>query len=484
MIESDKIDYNLEIFRNKKMKKQKKIHKEDTIAAVSTPIGVGGIGIVRLSGLNAISIVKSIFIFPSGKLLKKVKSHKVLYGFIFNPETNKKIDEVLLTIFKRPKSFTREDVAEISSHGGMVVLGEILELVINCGAKMAAPGEFTKRAFLNGRIDLAQAESVIDIIRAKTRASLQIAVNQLEGKLSKTIKESRKLLLNAMVDLEAAIDFPDEDIVFPAKEDLFRLLEDLIKKFNEFLEESKRGRILKEGLKITIIGKPNVGKSSLLNAILGRKRAIVTSVPGTTRDIIKESVNISGIPVILHDTAGIRDTEDEIEKEGVGLSKESLGSADLILFLVDGSESLEKEDFLIAEEVKDKKTVVVINKSDLKEKINIADLKNMGFKNITKISALKAEGIDEVEKIIYKMFIGNETNGVESVLITSIRHQLLLEEGLEFLLEANNALNNNYSEDLVVASLREASDRLGEIVGEIVSEEILDEIFGKFCIGK
>ncbi|MBI4744336.1 MAG: tRNA uridine-5-carboxymethylaminomethyl(34) synthesis GTPase MnmE [Actinobacteria bacterium] len=416
---------------NKKTHKEDLVYEEDTIAAISTPVGEGGIGIVRISGTR-----------------------------------------------------TRQIIIEINSHGGMTVLGEILELVVRQGARIAAPGEFTKRAFLNGRIDLAQAESVIDIIKAKTRMGLQVAVNQLEGRLSEIIKESRCLLLEAVANLEAAIDFPDEDIIFPGREELKHLLDGLIKKFTELLKEGKRGRILREGLKVVIVGKPNVGKSSLLNAMLGKKRAIVTSIPGTTRDLITESISINSVPVVLYDTAGIRKVSDEIEKEGISLSKKSIKDADIVLFLVDGSSLLEKEDFLISEEVKKEKTIVLVNKNDLEERINISELEKMGFENIIRISALKAEGIDKIEEGIHRIFVSSRPYGIDSVLVTNIRHQALLKNGLDLLLEAKSGLEKGCSEDFVVVPLRETGERLGEITGETISEKLLDEIFSRFCIGK
>jgi len=463
-----------------------KYETDDTIAAISTPPGEGGIGIVRLSGKSAARIAAKIFHAKDGRGLCERKTFSVHYGHI--KKDGEVIDEALLTIMRAPKTYTREDVLEISCHGGIVPLRKVLSLCLEEGARLARPGEFTERAFLNGRIDLAQAEAVCDVIRAKTDAALKCALSQLQGRLSGEVNKIRQEIVDILACIEAALDYPDEDIEFLGDSELVRRMDKTGSALEALIKTAQAGRILKEGLRTIIVGKPNAGKSSLLNALLREERAIVTPVPGTTRDIIEDTLDIFGIPVNIMDTAGIRHTTDEIEVLGVERARSSLKQADLILFVVDSSVHLSEEDRLIVDDVKNQKVIVVSNKSDLKQVTKEKDIKNLFSENppppVVKVSATGGSGIREVEKLIYRQFMKGEIDISDAVLVTDIRHRDALVKAEEAIKRAKNAAGRKESGEFIALDLRQCLDSLGEIVGETTSEDILDRIFSRFCVGK
>ncbi len=453
---------------------------EDTIAAISTPVGEGGVGIVRISGKDAFLIAQKIFKGPKKKDWLK-ESHKLYYGKIVDPETKKSIDEVLISIMKAPTTYTKEDVVEINCHGGYIPLKETLRVVLSAGARMAEPGEFTKRAFINGRIDLSQAESVIDIIRSKTEASLRMAMSQLEGHLSEKISDIQNNVLGMLANIEAVIDFPDEDIEEKTFDEMFETAEDIKDKLNELLELAETGRIFREGVKTVIVGRPNVGKSSLLNALLGQERAIVTDIPGTTRDVIEETINIKGIPLVLVDTAGLRETGDLVEKIGVKKTWELVNQADLILFITDAQNPFNEVDKSIIKEIKPSKTIIVINKIDLNKDVQEPKEYNMP---IVKISALSRLGIYDLENLIEKFVTGGKINSPDSMVVSRARHQNSLIRARKNIEEFISALSSGIPLDLLSIDIRNAWEALGEITGSTVTEDLLDRIFSDFCIGK
>lgn len=457
--------------------------QEDTIAAISTPLGEGGIGVIRMSGKAAIAIADALFVSPSkGKKLKDLPSHTVHYGHIYDPETQEPVDEVLVTLMRAPKSYTREDVVEISSHGGFISLKRILDLVLKGGARLAEPGEFTKRAFLNGRIDLSQAEAVIDIIQSRTELSHKVAVRQLEGRLSQKVRAIRDALKHLTALVEASIDFSEEDIEVISPEALDSGIGEALESIDFLIETAEEGQILREGLSLVIVGKPNVGKSSLLNVLLEEERAIVTPIPGTTRDVIEESLNLKGVPVRLLDTAGIRNTEDPVEVQGVLRSKNLLEKADLVLWVLDSSSPLTQEDLDILELVKEKKVLGVLNKIDLPSKIGKEEAGQLlaGIPWV-KISAKEKSGIETLKDLIFEMVVKTP---VESVWVTNIRHKNALIKAQQSLLKARESIAQRMSGEFIAVDLRAALDSLGEIIGETTTEDILTEIFSTFCIGK
>ncbi len=456
---------------------------DDTIAAIATAPGEGGIGIVRISGEKALDIAESIFESVNKKSIKDYNPRTLIYGNIIDDA--KIIDEVLLAYMKGPNTYTKEDVIEINCHGGFISVKKILELTLKKGARLAEPGEFTKRAFLNGRIDLSQAEAVIDIINAKTDLSYNVAQSQLEGTLSFKIKELRNKVTELLAHVEVAIDFPDEDVEHITYENLYNKSKELKEEITSLYETSETGKIIRDGLKTVIVGKPNVGKSSLLNAILKESRAIVTDIPGTTRDVIEEFVNISGIPLKIIDTAGIRETDDIVEKIGVQKSRESFESADLAILVLDASRELSVEDIDILENVKNKNTIVLINKTDLENKIDEDKIKEyVDEKRTIKISALERKGIDKLENEIADMvYKGNVSQG-DSVMITNVRHKNSLEKAINAITDAIKAIEDNIALDFIEVDLKNIWDYLGEVSGDTVSEDLLDTIFRDFCIGK
>ncbi|MFX0549878.1 tRNA uridine-5-carboxymethylaminomethyl(34) synthesis GTPase MnmE [Hathewaya histolytica] len=454
----------------------------DTIAAVATSMGEGGISIIRISGNRALDIVEKIFRGKSKKVIKDMKPYTMRYGCVVDKD-EKSLDEVIVSFMKGPRSFTAEDTVEINCHGGVVVTNSILKEVVRAGARLAEPGEFTKRAFLNGRIDLSQAEAVIDIIRAKTELSAKSAVRQSEGKISMEISELRERLLSVIAHIEATVDYPEDDLEEVTNEKATEDLKDILSNIEELLDSAEEGKILREGLKMVIVGKPNVGKSSLLNALLREKRAIVTDVPGTTRDVIEEYINLNGVPVQIIDTAGIRETEDLVEKIGVEKSKEKIEEADLIVFMLDVSRELDDEDIEIFNYIKDKNYVVLLNKTDLNVKMDIKSLDFIEKGKLYKVSARTGEGIQTLKDIIKDMFFKGEINS-EDIFITNNRHKEALIRAKENLESSLNTLDEVFAIDLASIDLKNAWTNLGEITGDTLEEDIIHKIFSKFCLGK
>ena len=452
----------------------------DTIAAISTPKGEGGIGIIRISGDKSFEILSKIFNMKNPN--KDLGFYKFNYGFIH--DNGKIIDEVMIVRMKAPKTYTCEDIVEINCHGGNLITEKVLELVLKNGARHAEQGEFTKRAFMNGRIDLSQAEAVMDLIQGKTEKSISLSMDQLRGDLKEKINKFKKALLDVTAHVNVVLDYPEEGIDDPLPENLRENLEKVYKEANILIESYDKGKKIKEGIKTVIVGKPNVGKSTLLNSLLKEERAIVTHIPGTTRDIIEEIINIKGIPLVLVDTAGIRKTEDIVENIGVEKSKQFIEKADLILLVLDASKELEKEDIEVIEKIKEnnKKTIVLLNKIDLERKI---DLSNYDLENILEISAKDNIGIDEMEEKIYSYIVEEDVeNTSEKLIITNIRHKTALEKTKESVNNIFETIDNGMPMDLISVDLKEALDALSEITGEISSEDILDHVFGNFCVGK
>ncbi len=458
--------------------------EEETIAAISTPLGVSGIGIVRLSGSLAEPIAISLFKPKSEPF--HLTSHHFHYGEIVDPQEGHPIDEVLVVLMKSPKTYTREDILEIHCHGGYFILQKVLELVLREGARMAYPGEFTKRAFLNGRIDLTQAEAVIDLINAKTMASLDIANQQLRGLFFQELKSFKEELFESLALIEAHIDFPEEEIEPISMEKMKDSFKKMILKLDEWITSYEEGRVFREGVTCAIAGKTNVGKSSLLNVLLREERAIVTPVPGTTRDVIEEVLNIEGIPLRLIDTAGLRKTTDSIEQEGVKRARQRVADSDIILLMVDASRPLDHEDLEIFEEVKEKKRVVVMNKKDLPSLISPQELKDRFREEaVVSISALKKEGIEGLKEAIFASLIhGDVRPSPEHLIVANIRHKRALLVVTESLRNALKGLEEKMSLEFIAFEIRSALEALGEMVGETTSEEVLDRIFEQFCIGK
>lgn len=454
-----------------------------TIASISTAPGIGGIGIIRMSGAQTFEILEKIFKQKNPQKIEDIKGYTIKYGHIVDNE--KIIDEVLVSYFKAPKSYTTENMCEINSHGGTVILKEILELCLKNGAELAEPGEFTKRAFLNGRIDLAQAESVIDIINAKSEKEAKSSINQLEGFLSRDISEIKQGILDVLVNIDVTIDYPEYDTPEVQKKEIKDMLENTINKLSRLEKSFDNGKIIKDGIKTAIIGKPNAGKSSLLNAILKEDRAIVTALAGTTRDTIEEFVTVRGVPLKLVDTAGIREAVDEVEKIGVEKSIKQAQDADLEIAIFDSSKPLDAEDLEILNLIKNKKTIILLNKTDLEQVISEDDDRLTSVtSNILKISALNKTGIEELYDKISEMFNLDEINLDNEVLITNLRHKNIISKAKENALNAKNALENNMPIDIIAIYIRQILDDIGEITGEVVTEDIINEIFSKFCLGK
>ena len=459
--------------------------QEETISAIATAVGEGGIGIIRMSGREALQIADKLFAGYNGRRAADISSHHAAYGHIIDPQNGLIVDEVMFLPMKGPRSYTREDVAEIHCHGGPVPLRRILELTLREGARLADPGEFTKRAFLNGRLDLAQAEAVIDIIQSKTDASLQLAVQHLAGDFSGIIKAMRADVLAMIAHLEAAIDFPEEDIEELTAGQVDEQAADLLIQLEKLLATATTGRILRDGLKTVIIGKPNVGKSSLLNALLREKRAIVTDIPGTTRDTIEEYVNIGGILLKIIDTAGIRDTDDKVEQIGVERAKELASAADLVLLLLDASSPLTAEDRQVLSLLRDQPVLILVNKTDLPQVLNLQELEQYTNQSaVLRISVQDGIGLEAVEKAITdRVYSGSVTSGT-GALVANVRHSELLRQAVKHLREARAAVASSLPPDCIVVDLRAAWSILGEICGESVGEDLLDQIFSRFCIGK
>ncbi len=463
----------------------------DTIVAISTPVGEGGIGIVRMSGPESISIADRIFYSPKGLRPSLSESHKLIYGFIIDPSTGERIDEVLLAVMRAPRTYTREDIVEINCHGGYIVLKRVLELAISLGARPALPGEFTMRAFLNGRIDLTQAEAVLDLIRAKTEQAERVALDQLTGTLRKKIEDLTERLKDIVIALEAYIDFPEEDISTDSVS-WVEGLEEVIKELSELSRSFYEGRMMREGVSTVIAGRPNVGKSSLLNALTGLDRAIVTEIPGTTRDIIEEVLNIKGMPLRLIDTAGIREAKDIVEREGIRRTEAAIEKAELVLLVVDGSEELTEYDRILLERLraKQKKTIVVLNKKDLGIIVK-RDQEPLKGWPVIEVSATKGYGLEELKELIFETLTGRSSPGsigseaAVGTIITRARHKALIDECLRATSDALKSLNLGEPLEIVAFNLRSAIQSLNEITGlEFSDEDILRRIFSEFCIGK
>lgn len=436
-----------------------------------------------MSGPKSFEILEKIFKAKKQENIEEIKGYTIKYGHIIEGENI--IDEVLVSYFKAPKSYTTEDMCEINSHGGNIIVKKILELCLKNGAELAEPGEFTKRAFLNGRIDLVQAESVIEVINSKSQKEAKTGMNQLEGKLSNKIKEIKQEILDTLVNIEVTIDYPEYDVPEVENAETLRMLNSVEEKLKKLEKSFDNGKIIKNGIKTAIIGKPNAGKSSLLNAILNENRAIVTEYEGTTRDTIEEMVNINGIPINLIDTAGIRETDDFVEQIGINKSKEMADDADLIIAIFDSSKELEKEDIDILEMIKNRKSIILLNKIDLESKILEDDerIKNASS-NIIKISALNKTGLEELENKITELFSLNEINLNDDLIITNVRHKNLISQSIQNVEDAKKALNENMPLDIVTIFIKNIIGCMDEITGEIVSEDIINEIFSKFCLGK
>lgn len=455
----------------------------DTIAAIATAMGNSGIGIVRISGEEALDVADRVFLpKKTGKKLSKAKSHTIHYGFLCDGD--EVIDEVLMMVMKGPASFTAEDTVEIDCHGGMLVTKRILETVLKNGARLAEPGEFTKRAFLNGRIDLSQAEAVIDVINSKNEYALKSSVGQLRGSISKRIKELREKILYQIAFIESALDDP-EHISLDGYGD--RLLEDveyMERELEKLVKSAGNGRVVSEGVKTVILGKPNAGKSSLMNVLVGEDRAIVTDVEGTTRDILEEHIYLQGISLNVIDTAGIRNTEDVVEKIGVSRAMNAAEDADLIIYVVDGSRPLDENDYQIMEFIKGRKAVVLLNKSDLEPVISLEEIQEKSGQKVISISAKEETGIDVLEEAIKSLFYEGEIDFNDQILVTNVRHVQALKEALESVRMVEHSIHDGMPEDFYSIDLMNAYEKLGLIIGESVEDDLVNEIFSKFCMGK
>ncbi|PGS54404.1 tRNA uridine-5-carboxymethylaminomethyl(34) synthesis GTPase MnmE [Bacillus sp. AFS041924] len=455
----------------------------DTITAISTPKGEGAIAIVRLSGDEAVQIANKLF---KEKDLNIVDSHTIHYGHLVDPTSGNTVEEVMVSVLRAPKTFTREDVIEINCHGGIFSVNKVLELVLSQGARLAEPGEFTKRAFLNGRIDLSQAEAVMDLIRSKTDRAMAIAMNQVEGRLSKLVNSLRQTLLEILAHIEVNIDYPEyDDVEEMTNTVLIEKAKTVRVEIQKLLETSKQGKILREGLSTVIIGRPNVGKSSLLNTLVQESKAIVTDIPGTTRDVIEEYVNVKGVPLRLIDTAGIRETKDVVEAIGVERSKKVLNLADLVLFVLNNNEQLSEEDRKLFGEMSGKDVIVIINKTDLSQKLDMNEVKALiGNATIVSTSLKEEKGIDDLEKAIADLYFEGQIEAQDLTYLSNARHIALLKQSEQTINDAIEAMKNGMPIDLVQIDLTRAWELLGEIVGDTVQESLINQLFSQFCLGK
>ena len=454
----------------------------DTIAAISTAIGEAGIAIVRMSGDDSVNIIDEIFVSASGKKMAEAENRKFLYGHI--ADGDKLIDEVLVVKMKGPHSYTAEDIVEIHCHGGVVSVKRILNLILSKGARLAEKGEFTKRGFLNGRIDLTQAEAVIDMIKAKTDISFDMGLNQLSGALSEVLNKLKDELVSMQALIVANIDFPDEDIEDAAYHDLMERSDKILEKMDNLLDNSKNSRLLRDGINTVILGKPNVGKSSLLNGLLKYDRAIVTDIAGTTRDIIEDYINLDGVLLKITDTAGIRETDDEVEKIGVNIAREKLKEADLVIAIFDISRDFDKDDEEILNLIKDKKHITILNKDDLEQKISDEEIEKYFKDDYLRLSVMENESVKKIENLIIDLFFDGELQISSDSILSNIRHINALKEAKKALLEVNESLKEKVFLDLIEVDLENVISHISEITGTITTEDILDRVFSDFCIGK
>ena len=457
--------------------------KTDTIAAIATALNNAGLSIVRISGDEAFEIIDKIYVSKNGKkVLSKQPSHTIHYGFIKDGE--EVIDEVMVSIMKAPSTYTKEDVIEINCHGGVIVTKKILQTVIKYGARIAEPGEFTKRAFLNGRIDLSQAEAVIDIIHAKSEYALSSSLSQLKGSVLEKVKEIRDSVIYDIAYIEAALDDPEHIIIEEYTDELTAHVNNTIKNIEKLLASADNGKIIHEGIKTAIVGKPNAGKSSLLNNLVGEDRAIVTDIAGTTRDTLEETIQLRGVVLNIIDTAGIRNTEDVVEKIGVDRAKKVAVDADLVLYVIDGSRPLDKDDYEIMDLIKERKAIVLINKSDLDQVVDIDEIRKLTNKEVIVISAKNNTGIETLENTVEELFINGKLSFNDEVYITNVRHKAALEESLASVKQVLMSIETGMPEDFYTIDLMNAYGKLGEIIGEEVGEDLVNTIFQKFCMGK
>lgn len=457
---------------------------DDTIAAIATPIGEGGIGIIRISGRSAKEIGLKILVNGKKDFFTEIQARKVYHGLVINPVNQQPVDEVIFFYLKAPKSFTGEDTLEIQAHGGVFILSKILEIVLHNGARMAEPGEFTQRAFLNGRIDLVQAESIIDLIRAKTDKAHELALSQLTGKTSELLSRIENDLYQILITIEATLDFPEEDILEPEIGQIHTQASQALVKLKSLLEGVDEGRKIQDGIKLVIVGRPNVGKSSFLNELVQEEKAIVTAIPGTTRDLIEAPFQLRGVPFRLIDTAGLRETENVIEQMGIAKTEQSIEQADLLILILDGSQPLTAEDERVIEKIKGRKALVIINKTDLPQVLRKNDLPWFNQEQIIEISLLTKKGVDSVKDRIIELVGLGEVKLDDRPLLSKLRHKQALEQAISALEDFISGLTAGKSEDLLAVDLRSSLDSLGIISGKNVSDEVIRGIFEQFCIGK
>ncbi|MCA1011841.1 tRNA uridine-5-carboxymethylaminomethyl(34) synthesis GTPase MnmE [Halobacillus halophilus] len=455
----------------------------DTITAISTPMGEGAIAIVRLSGPQAVSIAGDLF---RGKDLNEVDSHTMHYGKIIDPDTGETAEEVMVSVMRAPKTFTREDIVEINCHGGLVSVNRVLEIVLASGGRLAEPGEFTKRAFLNGRIDLSQAEAVMDLIRAKTDRAMNVALKQMDGRLSNLIQQLRQKLLETLAHVEVNIDYPEyDDVEEMSHEMMEQKTKEVHEEVSKLLQTARQGKILREGLGTAIIGRPNVGKSSLMNTLVHENKAIVTEVPGTTRDVIEEYVNVRGVPLRLIDTAGIRETEDIVERIGVERSRQVLEEADLILLVLNYGDELNDDDKQLFEALRDMNIIVIVNKMDLEPKLDIDQVKEFAGDNpVISTSLIHEKGVDQLENAIADTFFEGELDAGDMTYVSNVRHVQLLKQAKQSLEDAQNGMEMGVPLDVVQIDVTRTWEILGEIIGDTVHESLIDQLFSQFCLGK
>lgn len=457
--------------------------KTDTIAAIATALSNAGLSIIRISGDEAFDIIDKIYVSKNGKkVLSEQPSHTIHYGFIKDGE--EVIDEVMVSIMKAPSTYTKEDVVEINCHGGVIVTKKILQTVVKYGARIAEPGEFTKRAFLNGRIDLSQAEAVIDIIHAKSEYALSSSLSQLKGSVLQKVTAIREQVIYDIAYIEAALDDPEHIVIEEYTDELTEHVNTVISQIEHLLATADNGKIIHEGIKTAIVGKPNAGKSSLLNNLVGEDRAIVTDIAGTTRDTLEETIQLHGVVLNIIDTAGIRNTDDIVEQIGVDRAKKVANNADLVLYVIDGSRELDKNDYEIIELIQNRKAVVLVNKSDLDQVVDINEIKKLTNKEVIVISAKNSTGIETLEKTVETMFINGKLSFNDEVYITNVRHKTALEESLVSIKQVLNSIESGMPEDFYTIDLMNAYAKLGEIIGEEVGEDLVNTIFQKFCMGK